>query len=837
MSDEFKSGFFDACKDVQFGATNSYSMDLIGGGAKDGQAFLSYMGKERPGLGSPFQINFPRQDSMPSDQGFDPLNPWPLSCSDYSRLDSRCTCADCPSVCPSLPPLPPPPPAHPQPSCHVGHLSCGAFTVVLIYSVGVLALLTAYILQVTMRARARRYERVALDEDGLGEAAPMSPTGISQQGPYFNTEQASSYSSSHRRRDGSQNSNGGVGYPSSGQSGESGGLVGRGASLLDPREQLQPRRSRINVVLKQVFYKLGLFCAGKPCTSSELLRKTATRIDADFLSSTKVLTLAIAAVGIGLLNFGWKFFAVETDPVRLWVAPGSEVAEQKIHFDQSFGPFFRPQQVFVTSASASSRVVESEETDTSQDLQLPSPDEPALTFERLSWWLEREEEIKALESVPNGYTFQDVCFSPAGPGTPCVVQSISAWFAYGVDEASWKQTVENCAKNPGECLPDFGQPIEPKFVLGGGNIPGSSESGRWSEAESMISTFVVSGQLEGSAELAKAEEWERALRGYLSNLQKTARDDSGSWIAYSTGVSLEEELGRSGNTDYKTIVASYLLMFLYVSLTLGGGAASGSSILFGPDGIVPIIWDKVLHLLVLVKLATPPPGPARSSSTSITSPSRRLRTRLGRILALLPTLLSVNSKFTLGLFGIIVVLLAVSSSVGLFSLLGVKVTLIIAEVIPFLVLAVGVDNVFILVHELDRQNALHGPASSSTSTAGRVRNQVVSGDSFDDDLLEGADDEDTEMPPPGHLPAEERVARALSRMGPSILLSAATETVAFALGALVPMPAVRNFALYAAGSVLLDAIFQVTIFVSAMSLDLKRVEVRSRCPPPFEQPS
>lgn len=405
------------------------------------------------------------------------------------------------------------------------------------------------------------------------------------------------------------------------------------------------------------------------------------------------------------------------------------------------------------------------------------------------------------------------------------MQSISAWFAYGVDEVSWKQTVENCAKNPGECLPDFGQPIEPKFVLGGGNIPGSSETGRWSEAESMISTFVVSGQLEGSAELAKAEEWERALRGYLSNLQKTAGDDSGSWIAYSTGVSLEEELGRSGNTDYKTIVASYLLMFLYVSLMLGGGAASGSSILFGPDGIVPIIWDKVLHLLVLVKLATPPPGPARSSSTSITSPSRRLRTRLGRILALLPTLLSVNSKFTLGLFGIIVVLLAVSSSVGLFSLLGVKVTLIIAEVIPFLVLAVGVDNVFILVHELDRQNALHGLASSSTSTAGRVRNQVVSGDSYDDDLLEGADDEDIEMPPPGYLPAEERVARALSRMGPSILLSAATETVAFALGALVPMPAVRNFALYAAGSVLLDAIFQVTIFVSAMSLDLKRVEV------------
>jgi Niemann-Pick C1 protein len=62
-------------------------------------------------------------------------------------------------------------------------------------------------------------------------------------------------------------------------------------------------------------------------------------------------------------------------------------------------------------------------------------------------------------------------------------------------------------------------------------------------------------------------------------------------------------------------------------------------------------------------------------------------------------------------------------------------------------------------------------------------------------------------------------------MGPSILLSTITETVAFALGALVPMPAVRNFALYAAGSVLLNAISQVTVFVSALVIDLKRFEV------------
>jgi len=109
--------------------------------------------------------------------------------------------------------------------------------------------------------------------------------------------------------------------------------------------------------------------------------------------------------------------------------------------------------------------------------------------------------------------------------------------------------------------------------------------------------------------------------------------------------------------------------------------------------------------------------------------------------------------------------------------------LIIAEVIPFIVLAVGVDNIFLIVHEFERVNISH------------------------------ADQE-----------IEKRVAKALGRMGPSILLSAITETIAFALGAFAGMPAVRNFAIYAAGAVFINAILQVTMFVSVLSLNQKRVE-------------
>ena len=44
-----------------------------------------------------------------------------------------------------------------------------------------------------------------------------------------------------------------------------------------------------------------------------------------------------------------------------------------------------------------------------------------------------------------------------------------------------------------------------------------------------------------------------------------------------------------------------------------------------------------------------------------------------------------------------IVLLSVAASLGFFSFVGEPATLIIIEVIPFLVLAVGVDNIFILV--------------------------------------------------------------------------------------------------------------------------------------------
>ena len=146
-------------------------------------------------------------------------------------------------------------------------------------------------------------------------------------------------------------------------------------------------------------------------------------------------------------------------------------------------------------------------------------------------------------------------------------------------------------------------------------------------------------------------------------------------------------------------------------------------------------------------------------------------------------LFQIESKVTLGIGGVIIVLLSVLASVGIFGFAGVPATLIIFEIIPFLVLAVGVDNIFILVQTYQRD----GPR----------------------------------RPTETH---EEHVGRIVGEVAPSILLSSVAESTCFFLGALTDMPAVRQFALYAGMALLIDFLMQVTCFVSLLALDMQRQE-------------
>ncbi|KAL8831879.1 MAG: hypothetical protein Q9170_005106 [Blastenia crenularia] len=441
----------------------------------------------------------------------------------------------------------------------------------------------------------------------------------------------------------------------------------------------------INSKIDAAFSKLGLICARFP-----------------------LLTISASVVVVLVLSIGWINFAVETDPVRLWVSPSSAAATEKEFFDSNFGPFYRAEQAFLVNDTH------------------PSGPGPVLSYETLAWWFDLESQVQRFRSMKEGVSLDEVCFNPTGKA--CVVQSITGYFGgsfANVNPDSWQEDLRHCTDQPGttECLPDFQQPLQKDMILGGWE-----KTDDVLDSEALITTWVVNNHPQGSREEAIAMDWEEMLKNLLKDAQGEAKH-RGLRLSFSTEISLEQELNKSTNTDAKIIVVSYIIMFLYASLALGSTTLTVKSILHNPANAM------------------------------------------------------VQSKFTLGIIGILIVLMSVSASVGLFSACGIKVTLIIAEVIPFLVLAVGVDNIFLIVHEFERVNLSH----------------------LDDSV-------------------EVRMSKALGRMGPSILLSASTETVAFALGAAVGMPAVKNFAAYAAGAVLVNALLQVTMFVSVLSLNQRRVE-------------
>jgi hypothetical protein len=68
------------------------------------------------------------------------------------------------------------------------------------------------------------------------------------------------------------------------------------------------------------------------------------------------------------------------------------------------------------------------------------------------------------------------------------------------------------------------------------------------------------------------------------------------------------------------------------------------------------------------------------------------------------TLLStlVYSKAMLGLCGILATLLALTATLGIFSLAGVKINPIAAQVLPFFVFGIALDNVFVMIAEYER---------------------------------------------------------------------------------------------------------------------------------------
>ncbi|KAK9135670.1 hypothetical protein Syun_015000 [Stephania yunnanensis] len=686
VTDTFGEELYNSCKEVKFGTMNTRAMEFIAGGAKNFKEWFAFIGRQvELGIpGSPYAIDF---KSTPDSPGIKPMNVSVYSCGDTSL---GCSCGDCPS----------------SPSCsnsacslekkHSCSIKIGSLKVKCIeFSLGILYIgLVSAFLGCGMFHRQR-------------EMRNPSPRMKS----FLNLGECESYWFNEQKDE----------YPS-----------------MQMPEEVPRLMKGIQVSIVQgyisSFYRMyGTWVARNPtlvlCSSLAIvilfcLGLTSFKVETQPEKHTLLkLSSIISILFVAGLLYLWAEGNLNTDKLMevLFYWHGSKAAEEKLYFDTHLAPFYRIEQLILA---------------TIPDMEQGNP--PSIvTEENINLLFEIQQKVDAIRANYSGsiISLTDICLKPLGQD--CATQSLLQYFKMNpknYDDYGGVGHIEYCFQHytsAETCRSAFQSPLDPRTVLGG------FSGANYSEASAFVITYPVNNEVDqaGSGN-GKAVAWEQDFIELAKEELLPMVQSRNLTISFSSESSVEEELKRESTADAATILVSYILMFAYISLTLGDVSLSSSFCI-----------SSKLGLQVL-----------------------------------------------LGFSGVILVMLAVLGSIGFFSAIGVKSTLIIMEVIPFLVLAVGVDNMCILVHAVKRQ--------------------------------------------PSDMPLEGRISNALVEVGPSITLASLSEILAFTVGSFIPMPACRVFSLFAALAVFLDFLLQVTAFVALIIFDFLRTEDdRVDCFPCIKVPS
>uniref|UniRef100_A0A8B9JAI1 NPC1 like intracellular cholesterol transporter 1 n=1 Tax=Astyanax mexicanus TaxID=7994 RepID=A0A8B9JAI1_ASTMX len=460
--------------------------------------------------------------------------------------------------------------------------------------------------------------------------------------------------------------------------------------------------------------------------------------------------LVVAAFSTGMMNM-----ELTTDPVQLWSAPNSRARREKDFHDANFAPFFRTNQLILTAPGRPSYIYDSLLFGRTNFSGLISKD-------LILQLLELQQKIQAIEfwseELNKTASLKDVCYAPLNPTNPsltdCAVNSLPQYFQNSVEnlnakanmtelgvtkEVDWRDHFIYCVNSPLSFQDITALDMSCMSDYGGPVFPflavGGYEDEDFTNAEAFILTFSLNNYARDDPKFKVVEKWESMFLEIVKDYQNDPNTNF--TFAYMAERSLEDEINRTTVEDFPIFMISYGVIFLYIAIALGE------------------------------------------------------YTSFKRIL--------VDSKIVVGLGGILIVGCSVLTSMGFYGWVGIPSSLIIVQVVPFLVLAVGADNIFIFVLEYQRDERRSGETR------------------------------------------EEQIGRVLGSVAPSMLLCSLSESVCFFLGALSTMPAVKTFALYAALSVLIDFLLQMTAFVALLSLDARRQDanrydvaccVRVKNPPP-----
>lgn len=145
-----------------------------------------------------------------------------------------------------------------------------------------------------------------------------------------------------------------------------------------------------------------------------------------------------------------------------------------------------------------------------------------------------------------------------------------------------------------------------------------------------------------------------------------------------------------------------------------------------------------------------------------------------------------SSRVLLGCVAVLSVALSIAGGYGIaVGVCGVEFNTLCA-ILPFILVGIGVDDAFVLVSGLDRASAQLTYEPEQRKTYKEI--------------------------------AQERIQQTMATVGPTVTATSLTNIIAFLLGSITAIPALRSFCIYAGICILCDYIMQVTFFLSVMTL-------------------
>jgi len=421
------------------------------------------------------------------------------------------------------------------------------------------------------------------------------------------------------------------------------------------------------------------------------------------------------------------------------VPPASRANVEQTYFAEKFGFFFRINTGWISALSPEHQ---------NEDLfQKP--------YLNLVYYLQHAIENDKSTVNDMEFTLDDFCYKPIS-GEGCLAESPMQYFHMNLDElndpAVDVKELAQCIPPPNAttriCFDRIGTPVLTFAVFGGISCEAGSEKPCEAcliDASGLQLTFLLNNN---QYSLETAEEWERQvyIRNFKSFNYAMGNDYHIDMDGPMVGLEYNEEL----IANIKGVLAEYPDMIPVKADYLAERSIEDNIVLESAQN-ANIVVISYLLMFMYVSLA----------------------------IGFFPN--PVHTKFGLGAAGILVVIGALTSSIGLTYYFNAKLTMIGAEVVPFLILAIGVDNMFLI---------------------SRAEREI----------------------PKAITSIDERMGFAMKEIGPSIFTAAFCEATAFFIGMLTDVPALQNFCLVAGLGVITDFLLQMTIFVGALALDNTRIK-------------